>query len=375
MDMASVRLALVALLLSACGDNGGGHPPPPDAAVCDWSQTCDDGDACTRDRLTPSCTCAHDPLPNCCGNGVVEGNEACDDGNQIDFDGCSHDCLFERALAWQTVTLLDGTLGCDLDGNGSIDNAFGGALNQTARANFSDIITSQDLEDCDYAQVFRFTSTDITMRDFFHFTMVSGIGTETPPDRSAYFSGHNPFYVLPDFLDASGRPTGGMDGSAPNGMMSTLPGQVTISWPWCFQMLTHVQVDYSRLRLVGTLQSDGNGPSNFTGMLCGARSAASWHRLVNPSGFGGATLLDLIALGADFLGNRATPTQPDIDVDRDGLETFFDTDGDATIDLCVDGNGTQIMGTDCPEDPRIADAYSEAMQITAVRIVLAGKKP
>ena len=27
-----------------------------------------------------------------CGNGVMEGEEACDDGNSDNFDGCAGDC-------------------------------------------------------------------------------------------------------------------------------------------------------------------------------------------------------------------------------------------------------------------------------------------
>jgi len=34
-----------------------------------------------------------------CGNGVVEGDEECDDGNITDRDGCSSVCLTEFAAA------------------------------------------------------------------------------------------------------------------------------------------------------------------------------------------------------------------------------------------------------------------------------------
>src|ERR1051325_2793318 len=32
-------------------------------------------------------------ITNDCGNGIVDPGEACDDGNIMDGDGCSHDCL------------------------------------------------------------------------------------------------------------------------------------------------------------------------------------------------------------------------------------------------------------------------------------------
>ncbi|MGH3642634.1 MAG: hypothetical protein ACRDUX_26825, partial [Mycobacterium sp.] len=40
---------------------------------------------------TPTLTLT--PTPDPCGNGVLEGDEACDDGDEIDGDGCEHDCL------------------------------------------------------------------------------------------------------------------------------------------------------------------------------------------------------------------------------------------------------------------------------------------
>jgi cysteine-rich repeat protein len=68
------------------------------AGACAQSAAdCDDQNACTTDSVTGSaaaCTaeCVHTPVPSCCGNGVKEGSEACDDGNTFDSDGCSNQC-------------------------------------------------------------------------------------------------------------------------------------------------------------------------------------------------------------------------------------------------------------------------------------------
>src|SRR5262245_18137020 len=35
-------------------------------------------------------------IPNVCGNGVRELSETCDDGNQINGDGCEADCTMPR---------------------------------------------------------------------------------------------------------------------------------------------------------------------------------------------------------------------------------------------------------------------------------------
>ncbi|MEO8845652.1 MAG: carboxypeptidase regulatory-like domain-containing protein [Kofleriaceae bacterium] len=56
-------------------------------------------------------------VPPGCGDGVIGGAEQCDDGNNVDGDGCSHDCMLEDG---HTATCGDGILeageGCD-DGN------------------------------------------------------------------------------------------------------------------------------------------------------------------------------------------------------------------------------------------------------------------
>jgi cysteine-rich repeat protein len=56
-------------------------------------------------------------VPPGCGDGMIGGTEQCDDGNNVDGDGCSHDCMLE---AGHTAMCGDGILeageGCD-DGN------------------------------------------------------------------------------------------------------------------------------------------------------------------------------------------------------------------------------------------------------------------
>lgn len=60
-------------------------------AVCgngalETDEDCDDGNLVTGDACTAICTAA------ACGNAVLEPGEECDDGNLIDGDGCSFDC-------------------------------------------------------------------------------------------------------------------------------------------------------------------------------------------------------------------------------------------------------------------------------------------
>ena len=65
--------------------------PPPPAPVCgdghvDSGEQCDDGNQVQGDGCENDCT-----LPRC-GNGIVDNGEECDDGNQVNGDGCNNDC-------------------------------------------------------------------------------------------------------------------------------------------------------------------------------------------------------------------------------------------------------------------------------------------
>jgi cysteine-rich repeat protein len=52
----------------------------------------DDANTCTLESCSPAAGCVTQKLPSCCGNGIVEPPEKCDDGNQASGDGCQADC-------------------------------------------------------------------------------------------------------------------------------------------------------------------------------------------------------------------------------------------------------------------------------------------
>ena len=75
----------------ACTDgdtcvNGACVPGPPKDCP-------DDGNTCTTHACNPNVGCETTVLPDCCGNGIKEGGEECDDGNQADNDGCNSQCV------------------------------------------------------------------------------------------------------------------------------------------------------------------------------------------------------------------------------------------------------------------------------------------
>jgi cysteine-rich repeat protein len=76
--------------------------------VVDEGEACDDGNNINGDGCSASCT-----IEAYCSDGVLDIGESCDDGNNIDGDGCSSECGIEPFCG-------DGNLGpgeqCD-DGN------------------------------------------------------------------------------------------------------------------------------------------------------------------------------------------------------------------------------------------------------------------
>lgn len=65
---------------------------------------CDDGDDCTTDSCDVADGCHHLALSPCCGDGVTEGSEECDDGNEVDGDDCANDCTAPPAEDWRIGT-------------------------------------------------------------------------------------------------------------------------------------------------------------------------------------------------------------------------------------------------------------------------------
>jgi cysteine-rich repeat protein len=80
-------ITITLIVLSACGDNAATVPEPICGdGVVDGNEACDDGNDVDTDQCSNACK-----VPGC-GDGVVNFNEACDDGNGIDGDGCDTNC-------------------------------------------------------------------------------------------------------------------------------------------------------------------------------------------------------------------------------------------------------------------------------------------
>jgi cysteine-rich repeat protein len=85
----------------------------PQAPVCgdgilDWNEGCDDGDLVSGDGCSSACT-----VEAACGDGGIDPGESCDDGNTASGDGCSAACKLEPRCGNGNITAGEG---CD-DGN------------------------------------------------------------------------------------------------------------------------------------------------------------------------------------------------------------------------------------------------------------------
>jgi cysteine-rich repeat protein len=134
----SATVLVCCLVFYSCGDD----PSPADQCgdgVSGATEACDDGnqidgDGCRNDCSLPRCgdgvvqagaeacddgnqvdtdACRNTCVAASCGDGVVQAGEACDDGNQVDTDGCRNMCL---AATCGDGVVQAGVEACD-DGN------------------------------------------------------------------------------------------------------------------------------------------------------------------------------------------------------------------------------------------------------------------
>lgn len=72
--------------------------PPPDCGdgTVDNDEECDDGNNTSGDGCSAACTNEGTPAAEC-GDGTVDEGEECDDGNNMNGDGCSTTCIIDDA--------------------------------------------------------------------------------------------------------------------------------------------------------------------------------------------------------------------------------------------------------------------------------------
>ena len=122
--------------------------------ILDGNEECEDfnnlsGDGCSNAcKIEPGFHCSLPGLPctGICGDGVVKGSETCDDGNTLDGDGCSSICLTDPAR-FCGDGVISGGEECD-DGPANSDTNYGGCSSRCRYNRCGDGILSGD-EECD----------------------------------------------------------------------------------------------------------------------------------------------------------------------------------------------------------------------------------
>jgi len=105
-----ITVACATLLAAGCGGKSSTGAVCGDGVV-EGSEACDDGNTINGDGCSSVCTVEGTQ----CGNGIIEAGEECDDANTVDGDGCSSVCSLEVAPGCGNGVVEIGE-GCD-DGN------------------------------------------------------------------------------------------------------------------------------------------------------------------------------------------------------------------------------------------------------------------
>lgn len=354
-------------------------PPPGMPEVCDGSA------GCAADCLSLAG----------CGDGTVTAPEACDDTNTLPWDECNAACQEEISLVINELGLGSRSEGCDLNGDGTIDNAFARALGLLGSAIgpfIMNAITNGDL----IILLSMLGLDDPTGANDSDFRIAWLVGDDMDGDASDNFSGTETFTVSPDALNADGSPRTSVQSRVMASMLRGGPEDIPLPFGFLPVELVGGQVQGTTVSDMGELFEIRDGllcggiPLNLLALLgsfLGGGGAGGMLETDPPCDMGAeASLVDLIVAGGTatvtFNGMmfplNFTATAPDLDLDEDGLEDFQITDGtdcQAVITSCTDGDGTVIDGRNCFEAPQIGDGYSAAFTFTAIGAQLAGLTP
>lgn len=382
-----------------------------DGAV-DTGEACDDGNNRSGDGCRSDCqsdeSCGNgitdfavgeicDGEPDCgpdcasvaatCGDGTMDASEQCDDGNIDPWDGCNAACQDEVAMVLSALSLAGRSVGCDLNGDGSPDNAFARALG--ILASFIGPLIESTVITGDTRLLLGFQGLDDPAGandDDFRIAWLTGADGDMDPSND--FGGAGVFVVSSDTLNPDGSPLTSMQSSVVSNALAGGPEDIPLP-------IGIFPIELRQAQMAGTTVADLGELYEITdGLLCGGIPVSLLSLLggfigdmlvTDPpcDGGAGAELLDVIIGGGNVTidaGGMMIPltfaaTAPDLDIDADGLEGFTVESApgcQAVVTGCIDGDGTAVDGRGCYSDPRIADGYSSAFEFTAIHATITG---
>ncbi|MBI5517924.1 MAG: DUF4215 domain-containing protein [Deltaproteobacteria bacterium] len=431
-DVVPVDTAPVDVRVPRCGDreldpgescdDGNNTPGDGCGPTCRWEprcgdgrvdpgEVCDDGnnrsgDGCRSDCRSDErcgnmivdtergevCDGTQGCAPDCrsltlCGNGRTEAGEQCDDGNRSRWDGCGPDCRNEQAVVLNNLAIAQdtGMLGCDFSGDRRPDNAFGRAFGM-ALGLFNSFVTNGISNGQLLLQLSFLNLTDPRGQNVPDVRVGWLLGADADMELTNNGAPGNPQLVQRASLrPMTELPAASFQSRITTGMLDGGPEDIELVLPAGPIGMLNFRV--RRSRISGLLVADAERITELrSGVLCGAIPAQDLARLPNPAslipggGGGGmmsrSSFLELLVAGQRILFFTIGPQQPDIDLDGDGLEAYESNMGSLgtppEITACIDGNGTRIPGRACVMDPRMADGFSSAFQLSGVWVALRG---
>lgn len=345
-------------------------------------ERCDDGNVVGGDGCSANCRNLE-----MCGDSTLDADETCDDGNTTGFDGCGSDCLTEQSMVLSELQIATAARGWDFSGDGRPDNQFASALGSavTALNGFIDLGSGNPILLLHFLGLDDNTGVD---DDSIRVGVLNGTDADANLDNN--LGGSGVFNVASDELDEAGQPIVSLLGGISAAELTCGPEDIRL--PLGFLPLT-----LSQAHVLGTTNTSMSGDLGGLddGLMAGAISVQTLAVIPNPlETLGGlvgipipvpesclgeddsSTFADVLAGGANIFIATIRPTQPDVDIDGDGLERFILDEGDGrgscqpVIVACVDGDGTRVDDRDCVFDARFVDGYSAAFNITAVNATI-----
>ncbi len=352
-------------------------------------EVCDDGNLGTHDECRGDCR-AERPCELCapssgCGDGMLGSGEVCDDGNDVAWDGCDPTCHRELVLVMETITAGEDDDTCDFTGDGTPDYALRDVFHGLGTLLLE--LASTELRGPNLLAMIGPGYERSSEREAFAWAAVEAESADADPESTFGGDGHIRLQGY-DLVDGRypartlvATRTGARIDAGPGPLRTTLTVWGAIA-----------ELDWERARLRVTLDAIDD-PRRAHVSMCAAMpivQLAEELNLLTLLPAGGAPscnqeveprLADVVAGGGVvFGGGRIAKADLDVDIDRDGLEALvIDAEGSPgcqpVIVACVDGDGTRIDGGECVFDPRIADGYSTAFQVEAVRVTSVGVVP